>query len=379
MKETEIKNLRLAQTCFSDSWGGLEMSTLKWTRYFQSLGIFSPCFCKQGSPLHQHVEQEKLHHVPFAVALKYWSPGLKSRLARICHDEKIDVLISHRSTDLWHIVPVFFVRPQSQVILVSRILSSTVKKRDLFHRRIYRKLAVAIVLSKLGKEYFLRMTGMDPKKVHVIPNGIVMEKYIEARQNRAEFRAELGLKDHEIAVALVGRIDPLKGHLEFIQALASVKEKYPNVRALIVGEKTIGEWDDYYARLEKTIEQHELQQHVRFLGFRNDVEKIYASADIFIMPSYAEAFGNVLLEAMASGLPVIATNTGAPPEILANGKYGMLIAPQSAEAIGQALVDLIRNSAKRAELGELGFQRVKEKYQLKIVMDQVTDLCFGIK
>lgn len=379
MKTAEIKKLRLAQTCFSGSWGGLEMSALKWTRYFQNLDMFSPCFCKKDSPLHCHLQQEKFDHVAFTVVSKYWAPGLKSKIARLCNDEKIETLISHRSADLWHIVPIFSGQPGSRVILVSRILSSTVQKKDPFHRRIYGKLAAAVVLSELGKEYFLQMTGMVPQKVHVIPNGIVMEKFIEAQKKRTEFRVELGIGDEQIAVVLVGRIDPLKGHLEFIQALAKVEERHPNIRALIVGEKTIGEWDDYYATLERIIAQHKLEKIVRFLGYRNDVEKIYASADIFIMPSYAEAFGNVLLEAMASRVPVIATNTGAPPEILANGKYGILIAPQSAEAIESALIDLIQNRAKRAELGELGFQRVKETYQIKTVMDQVVELCLGIK
>ena len=379
MKKDLDKILRLAQTCFSSSWGGLEMSTLKWTKYFQNMGMYSPCFCKKDSPLHQNLVQQGLHHFAYSVRTKYWSPGLKSKIARTCRHEQINIIISHRSADLWHIAPIFWGQPESRLIFISRILSSTVQKTDWFHRRIYGKLDAAVVLSQLGKEYFLQMTRMDPKKVHVLPNGIVMEKYIEARKNRLFFRAKLGLSEGEIAIVLVGRIDPLKGHLEFIEALSNVKKKYPKVRAFIVGERTIGEWDDYYARLEKTIQQHGLSDIVRFLGYRNDVEIFYASADILIMPSYAEAFGNVLLEAMASQAPVIATNTGAPPEILGNGKYGILIAPQSAAAIENALNDLISDGAKRAKFGKLGFHRVKDFYQLKTVMDQVIDLCSGKK
>ncbi|MFZ5517101.1 MAG: glycosyltransferase family 4 protein [Candidatus Zhuqueibacterota bacterium] len=379
MNDDPCKNLRLAQTCFSGSWGGLEMSTLKWTSYFQHAGIYSPCLCKSGSPLHQQLIQEKLQHIAFPVATKYFSPGLKRTIAATCRNERIDILISHRSSDLWHIAPMLWGRPISRLVLVSRILSSTVDKTDWFHRQIYRKLDAVIVLSQLGKDFFIAMTRMAPEKIHVIPNGITIEKYVQARGLRQQYRAEFGLSPDEIVVVLVGRIDPLKGHLEFIQALSNLKKHYPGIRAYIVGERTRGEWDDYFATLEKTIATNQLGDVVQFLGYRPDVENIYSIADICIMPSYAEAFGNVLLEAMASRVPVIATNTGAPPEILDHGKYGILIAPKSAGAIEKALSDLIGDSARREQLSRLGFDRVKTTYQLNIVMKQVIDLCCGLK
>jgi len=355
------------------------MSALKWTRYFQQVGMYSPCLCKSGSPLHRHLIQEELQHIAFPVATKYFSPGLKRAIAATCRNERIDILISHRSADLWHIAPLAWGRPVSRVVLVSRILSSTVDKTDWFHRRIYRTVDAVIVLSQLGKEFFIDMTRMAPDKIHVIPNGITIEKYVRARGLREQHRSEFGLSPEDIAIVLVGRIDPLKGHLEFIQALSVLKKRFPRIRAYIVGERTRGEWDDYFALLEKTIASNTLGDVVQFLGYRPDVEKIYSMADICIMPSYAEAFGNVLLEAMASQTPVIATNTGAPPEILDHGRYGVLIAPQSAEAIEAALSDLIGDSARRKQFGQLGFERVKSTYQLHRVMNQVIDLCCGLK
>lgn len=367
--------MKIAQSCFSDSWGGLEIVPLKWGRFLTKNNFDNLYLIKQESPLESRLIEQSLKYKSFSLWNKYWTLGLSNSINNICQNEGVDVIIAHRSSDLWNIAP--FIKPnhKPRLIFVNHILSDSVNKKDWFHQRIYNKVDAVIALSEIGKQFFIKTTNFNEDKIKIIPNGIETEVFEQASSKRQEIRDKLGLTNNESAIFLVGRIDPLKGQREFLMALPDVVKKFPAVKAFIIGEPTIGEGDEYYSNLKQAVVDLQLKDKVKFLGFQKDVAPFYAAADLFIMPSYHETFGLVLIEAMASRVPVIATNTGSPPEILEQGKYGLLIPPKNSEAISNALISYLNSPQKMTEFGENGYQHVQKKYKLKIIMNQILELC----
>ena len=351
------------------------MVPFEWAAHFYRQGQKLATCVQADSPLAQRLEA---HHLPFAAFRqwhKYWTPGLTSRLKQLFRDSRTDVIIAHRSSDLWNLAPVIQADHFPRLVFVNHILNEHVAKDDWLHQRLYRKIDAVITLSELGKTFFIRTTGMPASKVHVIPNGIDVDRFAAARNQRAKQRQMLHVEADTIMLLLVGRIDPLKGQLEFIRSLPSIIDKFPKVRAYIVGEPTHGEWADYHEELKQTVQKLNLNNHVVFAGYQADVAQWYAAADLFVMPSYRETFGLVLLEAMASGVPVIATDSGAPPEILRDGQYGLLVKPKSADAIAKGVLHLLSHPEQMQQFRQAGINFVRSQYSLNVVLQRILTLC----
>jgi glycosyltransferase involved in cell wall biosynthesis len=234
-----------------------------------------------------------------------------------------------------------------------------------------------ITLTQVQKDHLLKMLPIPSEKYVVIPNGVDSEKFLPQDKNdpeRIKTRKSLGAeKDKDILVGLIGRFDLQKGQLEFIEAIRNLKDKLPNVKYVLVGADTYGE-APLQKRILNDILNYNLGSHVQVRGFSNEVQKIMKALDIFIMPSYKETFGIVLVEAMACEKICISTNAGGPPEILDHGNYGLLIEPKSSTAIEEGITEVVKNLQKYEEKAKKARNRVQQKYRQKDVFTQIKDL-----
>lgn len=168
------------------------------------------------------------------------------------------------------------------------------------------------------------------------------------------------IKGSWVAV-VVGTLQARKAQEDAIKAISIARQKIPNISLLLVGK---GE-SKYVAYLKLLIAELDLRKKVFFLGHRSDVISILAKCDVFIMPSWEEPFGVVVLEAMSVGLPVIGVNTGGVKEIIENDKTGFLVDAKSPELIAEKMILLSQNPEKANILGIEGEKSVKEKYKAK--------------
>ncbi len=214
---------------------------------------------------------------------------------------------------------------------------------------------------------------IDPSKVTTIKNGIDLKIVDGITITKKESRAKLGLSSDEIIFGTVGRLATTKGHTYLIKAFSNLIEKVPNSKLIIVGKGSL------YNELMEETRTLEIEPYVLFLGFRNDVFELLRALDIFVLPSIAEGLALVLLEAMASRLPVIASNVGGIPEVFGTAHCGKLVPPRDISALESAMLEIcFSDEDQKKMLGENARKRVEEEFKVETVSKKLSEVYLSI-
>ena len=197
-------------------------------------------------------------------------------------------------------------------------------------------------------------------RLRVIPNGIDAQAYQRAAAHRDDVRRALGLAADHLGVVVVGNLIAYKGHADLLEAVQRVRIGQPRARYFLVGEdRGIG------AELRRHAQRIGVEDAVCFLGQRDDVAELMSAMDVFVLPSHEEGFSNALLEAMASGLAVVATDVGGNREALDNGRLGLLVPPHDPDVLGVAIASLLDDGHRRSQLGASAREAVRAKYPVE--------------
>ncbi len=174
----------------------------------------------------------------------------------------------------------------------------------------------------------------------------------------AAVRAEFGIRDDELVVGIVGRLQEAKGHLQFLEVARRILPAFPQARFVVVGEASRGEDEEANLILDR-IDQADLGERMILTGYRDDVPAVLGAMDLFLFPTHSEAFGLVIVEAMAMGLPVVSADCDGVPDIVEHGTTGFLAPPTNVDALTAAVTDLLENADLRREFGRAGRQRAE--------------------
>lgn len=219
-----------------------------------------------------------------------------------------------------------------------------------------------IVPSEVAATAFIDAGGRR-ELVDVVPNGLAIAPDPSTPD---ELRQRLGLPAGPL-VGVFSRLAAWKGQHVLIEAVA----KLPGVNCIIVGDALFGE-QDYAARLNKMVADLGVADRIRFLGHRNDVPKLMKAVDVMVHPSIdPEPFGRTLVEAMLAGVPVVATNSGAAPDILEGGKAGTLVIPNDARALAGAIAAVLAKPEQLSRQLEYASVRARVHYSLKQMLDTI--------
>jgi len=173
------------------------------------------------------------------------------------------------------------------------------------------------------------------------------------------------VRDGLCRIGLIGRISPWKGQHIFVRAAALVREQFPNARFFMVGSAMFGE-TKYESEVRSLVEELGLSGIVTFSGFRSDVQNAIADMDLIVHASITgEPFGQVIIEGMAAGKPIIATNGGGVPEIVDDGKTGILIPMGDVQAMAQSICRVLANPSLAADMGVRGRERVRDYFTIE--------------
>ena len=202
-----------------------------------------------------------------------------------------------------------------------------------------------------------RFLGKYRDKVVVIPNGINVDEF-DAPYSKEECREQLGLPLSENIILFLGGLNPHKGPDVLLKAMPQIIKEVSNTELVFVGRGTMKK------ELEMVSKKLGVDEYIRFAGFVEDAfEKAvyYKAADVFVLPSTGpEAFGIVNLEAMACGVPIVASKIGGIPDVVRDGENGVLVPPRDSEALADAIIYLLKNEDVREKMGKNGRKKVKD-------------------
>lgn len=207
------------------------------------------------------------------------------------------------------------------------------------------------------------------EKIRVIHNGRDLSFYATFDPAlRNETRAELGLTGEQRAILVLGRLETQKGHIFLIEALADLVSRWPGVIGLFAGSGSLE------GELRARVEALGLSRHVAFLGYRNDAPRLFAAADVVVLPSLHEGLPLVAIEALAASRPMVATAVDGTPEVIIDEQTGLLVPPSDPGAIASAVERLLRSPDLAAKLAAAGHAHVMRQFDIRMQLEQTVEV-----
>lgn len=226
-----------------------------------------------------------------------------------------------------------------------------------------------ICVSNYVAERDKNIPGMAHSKLICILNGVNLERFSKDKVDYLKFRSELGVAKTDFLVINVSNLIKVKGVEDIIRAAQILSGKYKDILFLIAGA------GDYAKELESKVKEYNLESKVRFLGLRNDTEKLLAVSDVFVYPSlWQEACAFGLIEALACGVPVIATAVGGTPQLVKDGLTGILLKPGDYITLADRVEYLYRNRAVQREMSEAAEADARTRFDLKRMVKEISDI-----
>ncbi len=281
------------------------------------------------------------------------------RLRRLVQTEKAQIV--HFHTARAHALsPWLLGLPVKRV--VTRRMDYRVRP-GLFTHLLYKKSVDAIVAISQGVQAALTDGGVSPSRIHIIASGIDTARFTITTEQRMQQRAAQGIAPDEVVVLAVGALAERKGHSTLLQAAAQLQQDGLRLRYLICGDGPLR------TTLEDEARRLGLAKTVHFLGFCADVIHYLAVADVFVHVPLWEGLGVAVIEALAAGLPVVASRVGGIPELIEDGHSGLLIPPQEPFTLTTAMKRVIDDMPWARTLGMHGQQFVRSRYDVTVMAE----------
>jgi glycosyltransferase involved in cell wall biosynthesis len=244
--------------------------------------------------------------------------------------------------------------------------------RDLIRCSLFNKLFVAlagkwsnkVIATTSVMKHNLISCSVLPERIKVVHNGIDLDEYDRTKVDRTWFRNEIGVDIDTPLIGIVGQLTQWKGHQDFLQAACTMIKTIPQAKFLIVGDTRLPKDNTYRLELEDLVKALNLDRNVIFTGFREDIRDVIGSFDILVNASWAEPFGRTIIEAMALGVPVIATKAGGIQEIITDGVDGLLFTMGDAEQLAQISLNILANSSQAKKITQNASRTVADRFSL---------------
>jgi len=298
------------------------------------------------------------------------------RLAIFLHRGRFQVVHAH---DPWANllgVPAAWLARTPIIISSRRYLADPEEQRDRPLRRkwrnkaariLYRLSTKVVVNSASVRDVLVKRDGLPPGKIRVIHNGVDLDRFASAPRDRERLFPGVGNSSKLIAVA-ANMYSRVKGHSCLIVAAGTICREVPEAIFILIGD------GKERAKLERQVREAGLEKSFLFLGFRDDVPELLASCDLAVLPSESEGLPNSVLEAMAAGVPVVATCVGGIPEIIDNGQNGLLVPPENPPALAEAILRVLRDRNLAMRLARAGQERVRTHFSFDRVVAELRQL-----
>jgi glycosyltransferase involved in cell wall biosynthesis len=285
--------------------------------------------------------------------LRRFPPGELRRVAAEIHRRRIEVVHTHMSrASFFGVLLRWFAGVPS---------IATAHARHFQPYWMFNDLVIAV--SEATRRYHRRVNFVPSGHIvtlrNFVPDNPAAERASGVRQ---QVRAALGVPEETLLLGIVGSILPLKGHVFLIRALPTVVAAIGDLRLAVVGGANKPKHLRHLRHLREESQRLGVADRILWTGSRNDVPQLMSALDVCVVASLKENFPQVILEAMAAGVVVVATTVGGIPECVVPGETGLLVPPRDSGALAEALIGLLGDSARRREFGAAGRRRVAELF-----------------
>ncbi len=332
--------------------GGVETGTVDLARELVKRG-HKVTVVSGGGRMVKDLADIDVRHIKLPVYKKSFFIALKmiGRLERIINDGRVDIV--HARSRVPAIIAFFATRRTDTSLITTAhgYYSTHALSRVMAWGRF------VIVASSVIGRHMIEDFGVPRDRIRFIPRGVDLERFkfnpIDETRQKTEYR-----------IGVVGRITPIKGHAFFLQAIARVVRIFPKVKVLIVGDAPKSK-PEYKENLKTLIRKLNIEKFVEFLGSRHDMPEVMSNLDLLVLPSVGqEAFGRVIIEAGAAGVPVISGRIGGAVDIIEDGKTGILVKPCDIMEMVDSIIKLLKDRPLAKTLADAARKKVEKDYSL---------------
>ncbi len=370
--------MKILNISSSGGIGGREMQVLTLSEGLRSKDCDVRLIVKPGTWLEKEARKQKIPIYSLRMQ-KYVDLVSIFRIGKILREFKPEIVHIYFISDIWLVVPaVKLFSPKTKIFLLRCMQSVSMK--DFLRTKLFNALNKVMAVSDFIKNDFLEQTKLKKEKIETVYIGTNLNKF-DCVKTENVLKKDYDLDKDSLLIGIVGRIDDGKGQEDFVIAakktLDSLEEKKPEflqkIKFFIVGSSEKGSGINYEMYLKSLTLKFGVEQYFVFTGFRSDIAQVMKSLDIAVFPSKKEAFGLVVIEAMASGTATIVYNTGAFLEIITDGENG-IVKPNNPHDLADGILELIFDENKRKKICESGRKTVEEKFSLELTLKRFLEI-----
>ncbi len=364
--------MRVVIMLSSVAMGGAERNVVSVLPYIRDLGVdvrLLTLNTRRDSPLLDDFLRSGIQRHDVA-ARRMIDPAAWSRFIKVLRDEKID-LVHAQDQDTIIYAGLAHLRYRYPTVMTRHVM---VEPTDTWKEAVRARLLLlvahygydrVVAASNAVRYNFARQARIPLDRIQTIYYGSMVDVF-DTRDRRAETRARLGWDESTPVVLMVAVLRRGKGHEVLFKAIPALKSAVPGVKIMLVGDGELADsLREQAAPFGDTVE---------FMGQRTDVPDLLGASDALVLPSWAEALPNVLIEAGAAGIPAVTTDVGGAKEIVVDGETGYVVPPGDAEQLADRLIAVLTDKTEARRLGDAGYKRVRAIFSLETQAQQTVEL-----
>ncbi|HYW69561.1 MAG TPA: glycosyltransferase family 4 protein [Pyrinomonadaceae bacterium] len=354
--------MRILQICSAREIGGGEIHLVDLVNGLADRGHEVFVALSPASPLIGRLSAlpaENIIELPMRNALNI---ATAMKLSRFVRSESIAIVHAHVARD-YLLATLATDRSESGLVLTRHVLFPLHR----IHRLTLRRTSRVIAVSRAVAESLLSQRIFAPDKIVTIPNGIDVERFASAVVDQ--------VRNHRPRVGMVGHIAPIKGQEDFVRAAAIASHYRNDIEFVIAGEDKADSRENRRA-LEKLISELMMEESVRLLGWTDDIAPFLSTLDVYVSPARSEPFGLSIVEAMAAGVPVVATASEGACEIIDDNETGRLVPIGEGEIIAATILDLLEDQSERERLSQNARVAAGKRFSLERMVEETERIYF---
>jgi len=347
--------MTVCQVLFSLKVAGAEMLAARIARRLSDSYRFVFACLEEKGPLGEQLRDEG-----FTVHVLDKRPGVDPRAAKrlrsLINEECVDLVHAHQYGPFFYATMARLPQKRPSVLLTEHGRSHPDYPRRghfLANRLLLGKHDRLVAVGQSVRKALIDNEGFPPGRVEVVYNGIDEDRFSAAVPDRDEVRREMGVGQGDLVIVQVARLDPIKDHVTAIRAIARVANRRSDIQLVLVGDGPESE------AIEALIRELGVEGQIRCLGRRDDIARLLGAADFMLLTSHSEGIPLTLIEGMAAGLPVVATRVGGVPEVVEEGRTGLLAPAGDEGALADQILQMAADRGLQERMGRAGRERAR--------------------